>query len=39
MGLFQKTTVSDFLFDKDQIFAGVNLEEKEFWLYEQLYRY
>ncbi len=38
MGLFQRTTVSDFLFDKDQIFARVNLDENEFWLYEQLYK-
>jgi deoxyguanosine kinase len=38
MGLFQRTTVSDFLFDKDQVFARVNLEDHEFWLYEQLYQ-
>jgi len=38
MGLFHQTTVSDFLFEKDQIFAGVNLDEKEFWLYEQLFQ-
>ncbi len=38
MGLFHRTTVSDFLFDKDQIFARVNLEESEFWLYGQLYQ-
>ncbi|MBN1102508.1 MAG: deoxynucleoside kinase [Deltaproteobacteria bacterium] len=38
MGLFQRTTISDFLFDKDQIFARVNLEESELWLYEQLYQ-
>lgn len=38
MGLFHRTTVSDFLFDKDQVFARVNLEDHEFWLYEQLYQ-
>lgn len=38
MGLFERTIVSDFLFDKDRIFARVNLDDPEFWLYEQLYR-
>jgi len=38
MGLFHRTAISDFLFDKDQIFARVNLDEKELWLYEQLYQ-
>ncbi|MEW6664694.1 MAG: deoxynucleoside kinase [Thermodesulfobacteriota bacterium] len=38
LGLFQRTTVSDFLFDKDQVFARVNLEDHELWLYEQLYQ-
>jgi deoxyadenosine/deoxycytidine kinase len=38
LGLFQRTTISDFLFDKDQVFARVNLEDHEFWLYEQLYQ-
>lgn len=38
LGLFQRTTVSDFLFDKDQVFARVNLEDHEFWLYEQIYQ-
>jgi deoxyguanosine kinase len=38
MGLFQRTTISDFLFDKDQIFARVNLDESELWLYDQLYQ-
>jgi deoxyguanosine kinase len=36
--LFNRTTVSDFLFDKDQIFARANLDENEFWLYEQLFQ-
>lgn len=35
--LFSRVTVSDFLFDKDRIFARANLEEDELWLYEQLF--
>jgi len=38
MGLFKRTTISDFLFDKDRIFARANLEDYEFWLYEQLFQ-
>ncbi len=38
IGLFQRTAISDFLFDKDQIFAKANLDENEFWLYEQIYQ-
>jgi deoxyadenosine/deoxycytidine kinase len=34
--LFHKKTVSDYLFDKDRIFASVNLDEREFYLYEKL---
>lgn len=37
-GLFKNAIVSDYLFDKDRIFAGVNLDEQEFWLYEQLFQ-
>jgi len=36
--LFQTTTVSDYLFAKDRIFAGINLDEGEFSLYEKIYR-
>jgi len=36
--LFSRVTVSDFLFDKDRIFARANLEDNEYWLYEQLFR-
>lgn len=36
--LFNRTTISDFLFDKDQIFARANLNDNEFWLYEQLFQ-
>jgi deoxyguanosine kinase len=27
-----------YLFEKDRIFARVNLDDKEFWLYEQLFQ-
>jgi deoxyguanosine kinase len=35
--LFQKKTISDYLFEKDRIFASVNLDEREFYLYEKLF--
>ena len=35
--LFKQSTVSDYLFDKDRIFAGVNLTDTEFALYDQVY--
>ncbi|HUU41269.1 MAG TPA: deoxynucleoside kinase [Desulfatiglandales bacterium] len=38
IGLFKRVVISDFLFEKDRIFAGVNLEEREFSLYEQVFR-
>ena len=34
--LFHKKLVSDYLFDKDRIFASVTLDEREFYLYEKL---
>lgn len=37
-GLFKSAIVSDYLFDKDRIFARVNLDDTEFWLYEQLFQ-
>lgn len=37
-GLFKSVIVSDYLFDKDRIFARTNLEDNEFWLYEQLFQ-
>jgi deoxyguanosine kinase len=37
-GLFKNAIISDYLFDKDRIFAKVNLDDKEFWLYEQLFQ-
>ena len=36
--LFQRTTISDYLFAKDRIFAYLNLDENELGLYEQIYR-
>jgi deoxyguanosine kinase len=37
--LFPETVVSDYLFDKDRIFAYLNLTEHELALYERLYRF
>jgi deoxyadenosine/deoxycytidine kinase len=36
--LFKRVVVSDFLFDKDRIFARHNLDDKEFSLYEQVFQ-
>jgi len=36
MELFQDRMVSDYLFQKDRIFAGLNLSERELALYERL---
>ena len=30
--------ITDYLFDKDRIFARTNLDDNEFWLYEQLFQ-
>lgn len=35
--LFQQTTVSDYIFAKDHIFASLNLSDEELELYERLY--
>jgi deoxyguanosine kinase len=35
--LFKRVVVSDFLFDKDRIFARFNLDDREFGLYEQMF--
>ena len=35
--LFNQSTVADYLFDKDRIFAHLNLSEGELELYEQVY--
>ena len=36
--LFQRTTVCDYVFQKDRIFACVNLTEPELALYDRIYR-
>ena len=36
--LFQKTTVSDYLFAKDRLFAYLNLDRDDLFLYEELYK-
>jgi deoxyadenosine/deoxycytidine kinase len=36
INLFNRTTVSDYLFDKDRLFAAINLQEREFRLYASL---
>lgn len=35
--LFKRTTISDYIFDKDRIFAYLNLDENELGLYEQVF--
>jgi deoxyguanosine kinase len=35
--LFAQTTVSDYLFDKDKIFAFLNLDDNELYIYQRLY--
>lgn len=37
MDLFDRTTVTDYFFPKDRIFASINLETDELALYDQLY--
>ena len=37
--LFRRATVADFLFDKDPLFARLNLSDDEFALYEKIYSY
>lgn len=37
MDLFEKVVISDYLFQKDLIFAGVNLDDAELELYNQVY--
>ncbi len=36
-GLFEDNIVSDYLFDKDRIFAGLNLTDHEYSLYQRVY--
>ncbi len=35
--IFKRVVISDFLFDKDKIFAKLNLDDREFSLYEQIF--
>ena len=35
--LFNKVTVSDYLFDKDKIYAYLNLDDNELFIYQRLY--
>jgi len=35
--IFKRVIISDFLFDKDRIFARLNLDDREFSLYEQIF--
>jgi deoxyadenosine/deoxycytidine kinase len=37
MDLFRTSTVADYLFDKDRLFARLNLGDEEFALYQQIY--
>ena len=35
--LFSQVTISDYLFDKDKIFAYLNLDDNELFIYQRLY--
>jgi deoxyadenosine/deoxycytidine kinase len=35
--LFAQTTISDYLFDKDRIYAHLNLDDNELFIYQRLY--
>jgi deoxyadenosine/deoxycytidine kinase len=37
LDLFAQSTVADFLFEKDRLFAGLNLSDDEMTLYERIY--
>jgi deoxyadenosine/deoxycytidine kinase len=37
LDLFRRSTVADFLFDKDRLFARLNLSDDEFALYDKMY--
>ena len=39
LDMFTQATVSDFLLDKDQLFAGLTLSDAEHDLYQQIYRH
>ena len=37
LDLFERSTVADFLFEKDSLFAGLNLSDDELTLYQRIY--
>jgi deoxyguanosine kinase len=37
MDLFERVVISDYLFQKDRLFAAANLDDGELWLYDQLF--
>ena len=39
LDLFERPTVADFLFDKDPMFARLNLSDDEFALYQRIYEH
>jgi deoxyguanosine kinase len=39
LDMFRRTTVGDFLLDKDPLFARINLTDAEYGLYEKVYSY
>jgi deoxyadenosine/deoxycytidine kinase len=39
LDLFAQPTVADFLFEKDRLFAGLNLSDEEMTLYERIYQH
>jgi deoxyadenosine/deoxycytidine kinase len=38
MDMFSASTVADYMFDKDPLFARINLNDEEFVLYQQIFR-
>jgi len=38
MDMFQSRTIADYLFDKDDLFARLNLNDDEYTLYQSIYR-
>jgi len=36
--IFTRRVISDYIFDKDRIFASINLDDRELILYEELYK-
>ncbi|MCR4305244.1 MAG: deoxynucleoside kinase [Gallionella sp.] len=38
MDMFRESTVADYMFDKDPLFARINLSDEEFVLYQQIFR-